>query len=504
MMGVSFHIFRLTSWFLAMAAVVCVSCTRKQYEGVDAVFTFGTSHLGVTTVVDSLDVPWEISLAPDGQLWLAEQSGRVSRFDPKTRTRKELLYLKDVYHVRTAGLLGMALHTEGNNTYLFVAYTAKGSEDTRVSKLVRYTYVNDTLASPLPILEYPAWSGHFGTRLAIAPDGKLMVATGDGGQYENAQDIGVPLGKILRFNLDGTVPADNPMPESPLWAWGLRNPQGLAIAADGRLYNSDHGDAVADEVNKIVKGGNYGWPKVEGYVDEVAERTFAVDSAIQEPLRAWTPTIGPAGIAFYESDAIPEFHNSILLTTLKGNALHVLKLDDAGNNVVADTILFQQVFGRLRSIRVAPNGDVYIGTSNRDWNPNGFAEARDDRVIRLSKLPESQVGKLQSRPAAVSNHTDVVSPGELLYTNYCASCHQDNGRGIPDTFPALNQSAWVASKAKDSLIGLTLRGKGEMPAFNFLDDKELAIVLSYVRKRFGPQASRVSEEEVGAHRTVNN
>lgn len=191
------------------------------------------------------------------------------------------------------------------------------------------------------------------------------------------------------------------------------------------------------------------------------------------------------------------------MTTLKGNGLHVLKLDETGNNIVSDTILFQQVFGRLRSISVAPNGDIYIGTSNRDWNPNGFADAGDDRVIRLSKIPESQIGSLQPTPAAVSNHADVVSKGELLYSNYCASCHQDNGRGIPGTFPELYRSATVVAEDKDSLIRLTLGGRGEMPAFNFLDDKELAIVLSYIRKRFGPQASRVSAEEVSAYRVIN-
>lgn len=502
MVKANFCISQLMSWLLAVVIGICFSCTPTQRGDIDAVFSFETSLLGVSTVVDSLEVPWEIYLAADGQLWIAEQSGRVSRFDPETQTRKELLYLKDVYHIRTAGLLGMALYTEGEDTYVFVAYTAGENEDNRMSKLVRYTYVNDTLVSPLPMLEYPAWTGHFGTRLAIAPDGKLMVATGDGGQYENAQDIHVPLGKILRFNLDGSVPADNPIAGSPVWAWGLRNPQGLTFAPGGRLYNSDHGDAVADEVNRIIKGGNYGWPKVEGYVDEAPEKVFALDSTIQEPLRAWTPTIAPAGIAFYDSDAIPEFQNSILLTTLKGNGLHVLKLDETGNNVVSDTILFQQVFGRLRSIRVAPNGDVYIGTSNRDWNPNGFADAGDDRVIRLSKIPGSQIGSLRPTPAAVSNQTDVVSKGELLYSSYCASCHQDNGRGIPGTFPELYRSAMV-TEDKDSLMGLTLSGKGEMPAFNFLDDKELAIVLSYVRKRFGPQASRVSTEEVSAHRITN-
>src|SRR5690606_35711221 len=176
------------------------------------------------------------------------------------------------------------------------------------------------------------------------------------------------------------------IPGSPVWAWGLRNPQGLAFAANGTLYSSGHGDAIADEVNNIIKGGNYGWPVVEGYVDTDAEKAFAGDSAIREPLRAWTPTIGPAALALYESDAIPEFQNSLLLTTLKGNALHVLKLNGEGNAIVADTILFQQLFGRLRSVCVSPSGDIYIGTSNRDWNPNGFAEARDDRIIRLSTV----------------------------------------------------------------------------------------------------------------------
>lgn len=492
----------LTRWPLfAVLAAVCLGCNGKQHEQPEALFTYGSTTLAMNTVVDSLDVPWEINQGPDGQVWFAEQSGKISRFDPETPAPRELLRLTDVYRGRTGGLLGMALHPDmDRHPYVFIAYVAKKTASEHVSRIVRYTYSGDTLVSPRVILEYAAWSGHFGARLAIAPDGKLMVATGDGGQYENAQDLRVPHGKILRYNIDGTIPADNPIPDNPVWAWGLRNPQGLAVAADGQLYHSDHGDAIADEVNRVVKGANYGWPHVEGYIDTDQERAFAQDTIIHAPLRAWTPTIAPAGMAFYAADAIPEFRKSLLLTTLKGNGLHVLNLADNGSKIVSDTILFQQVFGRLRSICVLSNGDIYIGTSNRDWNPNGFAAACDDRIIRLSAVSMGQAGNLPATPAAVANQRDVVSKGALLYTDYCASCHQDDGNGVSGIFPPLYRAAPVAAEAKDSLISLALEGKGEMPAFHFLEDEELAIVLSYVRKRFGPQASPVSAAEVRAHR----
>src|SRR5690606_5723912 len=140
-----------------------------------------------------------------------------------------------------------------------------------------------------------------------APDGKLMVATGDGAQFGNAQNMQSANGKILRFNIDGTVPSDNPITGSAVWAWGLRNPQGL-VYANGKLYNSDHGDAIDDEVNLIRKGANYGWPHVEGPVDTEQERLFAADSVVAAPMRSWTPTIAPAGMAFYSHDAIPELN----------------------------------------------------------------------------------------------------------------------------------------------------------------------------------------------------
>src|SRR5690606_462625 len=241
----------------------------------------------------------------------------------------------------------MAVHPDlKSQPYVFLNYAGKKADNSRFSRVVRYTYKPDTLVDSLVILEYPGWKGHFGARVLIAPDGKLMVATGDGAQFENAQNIASPNGKILRYNIDGSIPGDNPFPGSAVWAWGLRNPQGL-VYADGKLYNSDHGDAVEDEVNLIRKGNNYGWPHVEGFVNTEKEAKFVLDSTVVPPLRSWTPTIAPAGMAYYSSDKLPELKGRLLLTTLKGNSLRALELNASGDSIVADVNYFQQVFGRL-------------------------------------------------------------------------------------------------------------------------------------------------------------
>lgn len=478
----------------------CHHTNKMEYE---SFYSFGSTTLGITTAVDSLDVPWEICWGPDDNLWFAEQPGSISRYDPRTGLQKRLLFLEDTYRMRTSGLLGMALHTDMKRyPYVFVVYTAQTAKDKHVSKIVRFTYTHDTLIDPLLILEYAAWSGHFGARVTVAPDGKLMVATGDGAQFENAQNTLSPHGKILRFNIDGTIPNDNPVPGSPVWAYGLRNPQGLVYSSDGTLYVSDHGDATDDEVNRIMREGNYGWPYIEGYADREKEAEFARQhAATEEPMIAWTPTVAPSGIAVYGSGTIPEFSNSLLLATLKGNGLRVLKLNGQGDKIVSDSVLFRQVFGRLRSVCVSPGGEVYIGTSNKDWNPNGFAGERDDRIIRISKAEAGATGRQNILPAVVKNAgKDVVSRGEMLYSSYCASCHKENGRGLSGVYPALYGSSLVGDTDKRSLLRLVMGGKKEMPAFDFLSNQDLAVVLSYVRKRFGPQASAVSEQEIKTFR----
>src|SRR5690606_37958354 len=151
------------------------------------------------------------------------------------------------------------------------------------------------------------------------------------------------------------------------------------------------------------------------------------------------------------------------------------------------------------SICVSPDGDVYVGTSNRDWNPNGFADEKDDRILRIYALDGKYVDR-QARNAIVEHKGgDVVSRGEELYVNYCASCHKTNGRGIDGTFPPLTRSPLVTGNA-DSLINFVLTGKNEMPQFSFIEDRDLAVILTYIRKRFGPQSSAVAASEIRTQR----
>ncbi|WP_200816287.1 PQQ-dependent sugar dehydrogenase [Pedobacter nyackensis] len=460
-------------------------------------FRIGASTVGIQSVATHLNVPWQIAWGPDQQIWYTEQSGNISKVNPENGKTKRLLTVPDVFRDRTSGLLGMTLHPDMKaHPYVFINYTGYSKEKNKVSKVVRYTYneLKDTLLNPVVFLEYPAWSSHFGSRIVIAPDGMVMISTGDGAQDGNAQNIKSPNGKVLRYNLEGKIPVDNPVKGNAVWAWGLRNPQGL-VYANGKLYCSDHGDATDDEVNLIRKGANYGWPFIEGFVDTEKEKPFAKDAIVIAPLRSWTPTIAPAGMAYYSSDKIPELKGSLLLTTLKGNSLHSLTLNTTGTGITKELNYFEKTFGRLRSVCVSPAGDVYVATSNRDWNPNAAPAKNDDRIIRIYRLDAKHANPTAKSAVIVHKSTAVLNKGALLYTNYCASCHKEDGKGIENAFPALLKSPVVAGD-KNQLMHTVLNGKNAMPKFSFIEDNDLAVLLSYVRKQFGPGADAVSAADI--------
>lgn len=206
---------------------------------------------------------------------------------------------------------------------------------------------------------------------------------GDASNTALPQDRNSLSGKILRLTLDG-APAPGNTLGGYVYTMGHRNPQGLAFAPGGALYSTEHGPSDNDEVNRIESGRNYGWPNVRGMCDGDAgagERTFCTANNVAEPLATWTPTIAPAGVVYYDASLIPAWRGSLLFTTLKGSALYRLQLSDDGRSVVAQQRLFEGTYGRLRAIVVAPDGSVYLGTSNRDGR--GSPGAQDDRILRV-------------------------------------------------------------------------------------------------------------------------
>jgi glucose/arabinose dehydrogenase len=208
-----------------------------------------------------------------------------------------------------------------------------------------------------------------------------MMTTGDAQLRPESQNPASLNGKILRLNLDGTIPANNPTPGSAVYTLGHRNPQGLTRAPSGKLYSAEHGEAIDDEVNLIEAGRNYGWPNIEGPCNIPAEQAFCTANNVREPLTSYTPTLGVSGLAYYTHPAIPEWNNSLLLLSLKAGTLTRLQLNAAGDQVTSQNNVWAGAYGRLRAVCVSPQGRIYIGTSNRDGRGN--AAATDDRILVL-------------------------------------------------------------------------------------------------------------------------
>ncbi|WP_238387117.1 PQQ-dependent sugar dehydrogenase [Sphingobacterium olei] len=506
------HYIRVVYGIFVLFLASCGNVGERHLSVIDYIQLDKTT-LKVEVLSSDMDVPWNMLFGSDGFLWVTEQGGTIKKIDPNTGNSRLLLHIPDVYRYRTLGLLSMVLHPDMEKSpYAYIHYTTK-EQDSIFSLLVRYEIGLDTLIKPEVLLRIPGNTGHNGSRLVVSPDRKILWATGDAHHGEWAQDTTKYNGKILRLNLDGSIPDDNPFVDSYVWSYGFRNIQGMTFSDSGMLYTSEHGDAIEDEINLIRKGENYGWPVIEGFHDTEQERSYATQHHTSEPLHSWTPVIAPAGLSFYTGTKIPEWKNSLLLATLKTQSLRIMKLSAGGQQIVDEQILFESRYGRLRAIAVSPHGDLFLATSNRDWNPpKGFPREGDDRILKISSTTE--VHGIPIRPVTVnkkSGHINGGKDGKQLFTLYCASCHKEDGSGVVGIFPPLVGASQV-SDSKSRLLDILMNGlsgkitvKGQvydqqMPAFSFLKDEEIQQIVNYIRKEFGNNSDSISLSEVKAKR----
>lgn len=362
----------LAAILLALSVTLFITCKKANQDPGNVQLPDATIKDAVLT--QGLSYPWEILWGPNNKLWITERGGKISSVDPNTGTTTLLYSISEVVSQGEGGLLGMVLHPDFSTTpEVFVAYNYSKS-GTYTEKIVKFTYNGTTLTNPVTLLDnIPAANIHNGCRLAISPDKKLFISTGDAAVTSRAQDRNSLAGKILRINLDGTIPADNPTPGSPLWTLGHRNPQGLVFVGN-TLYSSEHGAGTDDEINIIQKNRNFGWPSVEGLCGTGSESTFCSTNNVAEPIYTWTPTIAPSGIDYYNSDAIPQWKNSLLLAVLKDSELLQLKLNAAGDKIDGANVFYKSTYGRMRDVCVAPDGKVYIITSN----------GNNDKIIKIT------------------------------------------------------------------------------------------------------------------------
>ena len=339
--------------------------------------------LGVETLASGLDTPWDIAWGPDGAIWMTERRGTVYRVNPANGQVAQVGKV-DVIEVGESGLMGITFHPDFDaQPYVYLAHSF-GSGNAIRNRLVRMRFNGISLGNPEILLDnIPGASYHNGSRLAVGRDRLLYMTTGDAGNPALSQNLNSVAGKVLRLTLDGQPAPGNPF-GTAVYSYGHRNAQGLAFHPEtGDLYLTEHGPSDNDEVNRVEIGKNYGWPKVSGFCDGDVrgEVDFCNRNNVAEPVTAWTPTIAPGGADFYNADLISGWKGSLLFTTLKGAALVRLTLSTDGGRVVGEEFLFQREFGRLRDVLAAPNGQIYIATSNRDGR--GTPAADDDRILRI-------------------------------------------------------------------------------------------------------------------------
>jgi PQQ-dependent dehydrogenase (s-GDH family) len=425
--------------FVLVAAATAVVSTRQNPRGTTAP---GRETFTSRVVATNLGNPWEVTWGPDGQLWITERTGyRVTRVNPADGSRKTALTLTDVYQTSVQdGLMGMALHPDllksrGRDwVYLVSTYDVDaGPGVTRRLQVRRYTYdtAAQTLGAPLTVIDnLPAHDDHGAARILVGPDGKLWLSRGDQGanwlaNYCNAthsQDLPTAAqvatrdwftyqGKILRLELDGAIPVDNPTfngVRSHIHSYGYRNTQGLVFGPTGLLYGAEHGPSTDDEIDLIQAGKNYGWPHVAGYNDD-RSYVYANWSASTVPcatlkFNALTPppsvpqskestwshpdfvppmttlftapagydlgtlgstTIGPGSVDYYGSPAIPGWRPSLLVTGMRTGAIYRVKLAADGRRVDGAPLLYFKQNDRYRDIALAPDGRrIFAVTDN--------------------------------------------------------------------------------------------------------------------------------------------
>ncbi len=323
------------------------------------------------TVADGLDSPWSLAWLPDGRLLVTERPGKLRIIGPKGLEPDPIKGTPAVWAKGQGGLLSIGVHPDyAHNGWIYLGFSDPGENDAAMTAVVRGrirdgAWVDEEEIYRAPRALYRQAGQHFGTRI-VFQDGYIFFSIGERGAQEQAQDLTRPNGKIHRLHDDGRVPTDNPFVKTPgalpsIWSYGHRNPQGVTIhPTTGDIWSAEHGPRGGDELNRIKRGANYGWPVIT-YGMNYNGTPITAETAregMEQPVIHWTPSIAVCGINFYTGDRFPRWKNQLFVTSLAAEELRRVVIDE-NNQVTHQEVLFKKI-GRLRDVATGPDGLLYV------------------------------------------------------------------------------------------------------------------------------------------------
>jgi aldose sugar dehydrogenase len=326
----------------------------------------------VVRVVQGLEHPWSVAFLPDGRMLVTERPGRLRIISNGKLDPQPIGGLPEVTPHGQGGLHDVVLHPQfAANSLVYLAYAARGADGVG-TELARGELKGNRLENLRVIFrQHPKGTRgqHFGGRIVFDRSGFVYLTLGDRGEMDRAQRPDDHAGSVIRLHDDGRVPGDNPFVTRPAWkpekfTFGNRNMQGAALHPQtGVLWTHEHGPQGGDEVNVMRAGANYGWPVITYGVQyvigtKIGEGTHKPGMA--QPVHYWVPSIAPSGMAFYTGDRFPRWKGDLFVGALRDRMLVRLKLD--GEKVVKEERMLQGVLGRIRDVRSAPDGFLYVLT----------------------------------------------------------------------------------------------------------------------------------------------
>jgi aldose sugar dehydrogenase len=374
---------RLITLLFAGVALLSMAAEVVAQQGVAQPAAAAAKPVTPRTVVlnSSLKSPWGLAFLPDGRMLVTQKAGSILLLDAQGERTIATLAVPPVVFRNQGGLLDVAVDPDfARDPWIYWTYTEAGSgaeEALSGTALARGRLIGTALQDIQVIYRQvpkTTGAGHFGARIVFRPDQTMFVTLGERQKLDPAQDLDGTLGKVIRLNRDGSVPEGNPgisQTRPEIWTYGHRNPQGAALRpGTSELWVNEHGPQGGDELNRIVAGRNYGWPKVSYGCPYGAPKGEACrygggvhEPAYEPPVSFWVPTsIGPSGLVFYSGRRFPQWKGDAFIGALAGTAVWRVRLD--GNREVARERLFADLRERVRDIREGPEGHLYLLTDS--------------------------------------------------------------------------------------------------------------------------------------------